>query len=88
MRYRRLGAGPPLVLLGPADGAEGLAASYRVIVPEMPAPGEDVGAWLTAFLEGLGTRGVTVVAPEPFHAAARELALADPDRVAEVLLQP
>jgi pimeloyl-ACP methyl ester carboxylesterase len=86
MRYRRLGAGPPLVLLGPADGAESLAARYRVIVPEMPGPGEDFGAWLTAFLEGLGTSGVTVVAAEPFHTIARELALADPDRVAQVLV--
>jgi hypothetical protein len=86
MRYRRLGAGPPLLLLGRADDVEGLAARFRVIVPEMPATGEDVGAWLAAFLEGLGMTGITVVAAEPFHSAARELALADPDLVTRVVL--
>lgn len=85
MRYRRLGAGPPLVLLGPGEGADAWATQFRVIVPELPGPEEDLGAWLTAFLEGLGTPGVTVVAAEPFYAAARELALADPDRVREVV---
>jgi len=86
MRYHRLGAGPPLVLLGPTGRADELAARFRVIVPEMPDPGEDVGAWLTAFLEGLGMSGVTVLAAEPFHAVARDLALADPDRVSHVIL--
>jgi pimeloyl-ACP methyl ester carboxylesterase len=86
MRYHRLGAGPPLVLLGPTGRAEELAERFRVIVPEMPAHGEDVGAWLTAFLEGLGTTGVTVFAAEPFYSVARDVALADPDRVSHVIL--
>jgi hypothetical protein len=86
MRYRRLGAGPPLLLLGPVGGVDGLAAQFRVIVPELPDPREDVGGWLTAFLEGLGMSGVTVLAAAPFFAVARDLALADPDRVSHVIL--
>jgi hypothetical protein len=86
MRYHRLGAGPPLVLLGLTGCAEDLSGRFRVLVPEMPAPGEDVGAWLTAFLEGLGATGVTVLAAEPFYSVARDLALADPDRVSHVIL--
>ena len=86
MRYRLLGAGPPLLVLGVVPGVEGYAARFRVLVPELPDPGEDLGAWLTAFLEGLGTTGIAVLAAEPFHAAARQLALTDPDRVARVEL--
>lgn len=86
MRYRRLGAGPPLVVLGPVDDLDGYAARFRVIVPEMPEPGEDLQAWLAAFLEGLGTPGVSIVAAGPFHAAARELALGDPGRVTNLVL--
>lgn len=86
MPYRLLGAGPPLLVLGHVDGVEGYAGRFRVIVPEMPDSGDDLGAWLTGFLEGLGTTGVTVLAAEPYHAAARQLALTDPDRVARVHL--
>lgn len=83
--YRRLGSGPPLVLLGAPGAAERLASRYRVIVPEAPGPGEDVIAWLTAFLEGLGTSGATVIAAERYYRAARELARLDPDRLTRVL---
>lgn len=85
MRYRRLGAGPPLLVLGDVKGVEELASRYRVIVPELPAPDEDLRAWLVAFLDGLGTTGLTVRATDRFYAAARELAQADPDRLTEVL---
>ena len=87
MTYRRLGSGPPLLVLGAVEEAdvERLAARHRVIVPELPAPDEDVRAWLTGFLEGLGTTGLTVLAAKPFYAAARDVAAADPDRLTQVL---
>lgn len=86
MRYRRLGSGPPLVLLGATDRAEELAGQYRVLIPEMPPFGDDVTDWLSAFLDGLGTTDVTLLAAGPFHDLARDLALADPDRVIRVIL--
>jgi hypothetical protein len=97
MRYRRRGAGPPVLVLAtlaPAQGAaeplwpellDALAARHRLLVPELPA-GADLGEWLADFLEGLGLGSVTLVAAGPFCGAALELALLAADQVARVLL--
>lgn len=87
MRYRRQGpgGGPAVLLLHSPGDAERLARTFRVIVPEPSDPQGDAAAWLAAFLEGLGARGITIVAEGPFHDAAVELARCDPDRVARVV---
>ncbi len=95
MRYRRSGVGRAVLVLRSADEpeplwpelADALAARFRVIIPEMPAAA-DVAAWLTDFLEGLGTASVAVVAAEPFCIPALELALLDADQVARLVLVP
>jgi pimeloyl-ACP methyl ester carboxylesterase len=96
MRYNRSGGGVPVVVLG-APGApdllwpelhEALAGGFRLIVPELPRCDEDVAAWLAAFLEGLGTPTVRVVASSDFCMSALELALADLDRISRVVLVP
>ncbi len=96
MRYRRSGAGRAVLVLRSGDGPEplwpelvdALAARFRLIVPELPSAGADVAAWLTDFLEGLGTPGVAVVAADPFCIPALELALLDTDQVARMVLVP
>jgi hypothetical protein len=72
MRYRRWrpGSGSPVVVFGPRVG---------VIVPELADP-----AALGAFIEGLGTTGLTILARSPFYEAALELAAHDPERIAAV----
>jgi pimeloyl-ACP methyl ester carboxylesterase len=92
-RYRRSGAGAPVILLS-GSGALGfelvgaLAARHRVIVPEVPGVDGRFLAWMRAFLDGLGLRGCTVVAAEPYCLAALELALLDEDRVSRLALLP
>ena len=84
-RYRRAGTGRPVLVLHAPDDPnplwpellETLGNGYRVIVPEPPSAGADLTAWLTGFLEGLGTTSVRIVAAQPFCMAALELALLD-----------
>jgi hypothetical protein len=72
MRYRRWrpGAGSRVVVVGPRLG---------VIVPDLTDP-----ALLGAFVEGLGTPGLTILAAGAFYEAALELAARDPERIAGV----
>ena len=94
MRYRRSGGGLPVVVLGsPGDPErlwpglhEALASRFRLIVPELPRCDSDVAAWLSAFLEGLGSTEVRVVASSEFCVPALELAAGDVDRIARVVL--
>jgi pimeloyl-ACP methyl ester carboxylesterase len=93
MRYNRSGGGLPVVVLGGAEPLwpglhEVLAGHFRLIVPELPRCTEDVAAWLAAFLEGLGTTKVRVVASSDFCMSALELALADLDRIDRIVLVP
>jgi pimeloyl-ACP methyl ester carboxylesterase len=96
MRYRRVGAGRPLVVLrGAADGDAlwpeldaPLAARFRVLVPELPEGCDDLAAWIGAFLEGVGLDRVTLLAAEPCCLAALEVALLDPHRVERLALVP
>jgi hypothetical protein len=95
MRYRRTGAGMPILLIfpvpEPAHLAEeltrALAGHFRLIVPELPAS-TNPAAWLAEFLEGLGTSAVTLIAAGPLCMPAIELALRDEDQVSRLVLIP
>jgi len=50
-----------------------------VLVPELDDP-----AALGAFIEGLGGRGLTILAASPFYEAALELAAGDSERIERV----
>jgi hypothetical protein len=101
MRYRRRGAGRPVVLLddgadtgwpalgGPLDGAPGdlLAAHFRTIRPELPAAAPlALATWLRDFLDGIGVDAPALVALGCHARVALALARTDADRVARVLV--
>lgn len=96
VRYRRSGggAGPAILLLQPASSAaplwqelaDMLGDGRRVIVPDPPADDSEVEAWLSALLEGLGVRNITVIATEGFCMAALERALLSPEQVGRVVM--
>ena len=94
VRYRRFGAGRPLLLLHSAADSpplwpevlEILRSGFRLVVPDPPPRGTEAEAWLSALLDGLGLSGVTVVASDEFCIAALERALLEPDRVARVVM--
>jgi pimeloyl-ACP methyl ester carboxylesterase len=96
MRYRRAGAGRPVVVLRAAPGAvplwpeldESLEGAFRVITPEVPATGADVARWLGGFLEGVGLERAALVATDGFCLPALELALLNGDQVERLVLVP
>ena len=57
---------PRVIVIGPRG----------VVLPDLTDP-EQLGA----FLEGLGTRGLTILAAGEFYEAALELAARDPERI-------
>ena len=65
---------------------EALADRFRVIEPDIPA-GAGAG-WLADFVEGLGMRGIGVVAADPWCIAVLELARQDAGQFARVVLVP
>jgi pimeloyl-ACP methyl ester carboxylesterase len=96
MRYRRAGTGRPLVVLRAADDSDALwpeldaelVSRFRVVTPELPPECEDVAAWVSAFLEGVGLTRVVVLAAEPCCLSALELALLGADQVERLILVP
>ncbi|HEV7993727.1 MAG TPA: hypothetical protein VGP25_18010 [Gemmatimonadaceae bacterium] len=96
MRYRRAGAGRPIVVLRSAPDSEPLwpeleewlAGAFRVITPEIPRSGADVARWLGDFLEGVGLEHVTLVATEGYCLPALELALLGADQIERLVLVP
>ena len=96
--YRRAGRGHTIVVLAAPDwrGANELfptlVRDFRLIVPELdhrdaragqrPRPAE----WLTAFLDGLGLTGVTLLADERFAGAALGSTMMEPVRVARLVI--
>jgi hypothetical protein len=96
MRYRRAGAGRPVVVLRSAHDAaplwpeldESLAEFFRVITPEVPDTGANVARWLGDFLEGVGLERVSLVATDGFCLPALELALLSGDQVGRLALVP
>ena len=92
MRYRRSGAGRVVIVLGPLGGepwpglGDALAARFRVIEPDIPARADL--AWLASFLEGLGMRGLSVIAADPWCVPLLQVANDDVERFARVVLVP
>ena len=92
VRYRRSGAGRAVLLLGPLGGepwtglGDALAARFRLIEPDVPASA-DLG-WLAGFLDGLGMRGLAVVAADPWCVPLLQLVADDADRFARIVLVP
>ena len=93
VRYRRSGGGPAVLLLQPPSSAplwpellQLIGDGRRLIVPDPPANEMEAEAWLSALLEGLGVRSVSVVATEGFCIAALERALLSPEQVVGVIL--
>jgi hypothetical protein len=95
MRYRRLGAGMPILLLfhqfGSAPMADELVrvltTKFRLIVPELSSRSNPTD-WIAEFLEGLGTSAVTLIAAGPLCMPAIEIALRDADQIARIVLLP
>jgi pimeloyl-ACP methyl ester carboxylesterase len=95
MRYRRSGAGPTMLLLGAGTPSSplstelvaALGARFRVIVPDLPADA-DVIAWVSDFLEGLGTGEVTLFATDQLCMPAIELAFRGIEQVKRLVLIP
>jgi hypothetical protein len=95
VRYRRTGAGMPVLLMLPEPHLAPLAeelmrvlsANFRLIVPELPSRHNAI-EWVAEFLEGLGTSSVTLIASGPLCMAAIELALRDADQVSRLVLLP
>ena len=94
VRYRRSGSGPVVLLLQPDSPTtplwpellEAIATGSRLIVPEPPATESDAEPWLSALLEGLGTRHTTIVAAGGFCIAALERALLSPEQIDRVIM--
>lgn len=94
VRYRRSGAGPPVLLLQPASSDNPIwpevfvriADGTRLIVPDPPVSDLETEEWLSALLEGLGARNITIVATEGFCIAALERALLSPEQIARMIM--
>src|SRR5215207_4483304 len=84
-RYVRRGSGPSVVVVGANTHAnpvwaplvERLVASHRVVVPQPPSDGTDVGTWLRGFVEGIGLTSIVLIAGDAASAAALDLANTD-----------
>ena len=95
VRYRRLGRGPSVLIGALNDDAlwpelsPALAARFRVLVPELSPCALPVDpSLLAAFLEGLGTPSLALVAGGTLCMPALELALGDPDQIRRIVLVP
>ncbi len=94
VRYLRSGAGPAVLLLQPASSItplwpeflEMIAEGRRVIVPDPPTNEKEAEEWLSALLEGLGVRNITVVATDGFCIAALERALLSPEQISRMVM--
>ena len=94
MRYRRAGAGRPLVVLrGTPDALwpeldAHLVTRFRVITPALSADCGNLAAWVGDFLEGVGLDRVALLAAEPCCLAALELALLNAHQIERLVLVP
>lgn len=94
MRYRRLGAGKPLVLLTQVgaepwpDVLEAIAERRRIYVPDLPADQGGFVAWLQGFLDGVGAERPAIVATGTSCIPALEFALLEAERVDRLVLIP
>ena len=93
IRYRCAGTGRPVLFLHSGDAAHrpwpellaALVKGHRVILPEPPPADADVTAWLDAFLEGLGSTGVRILAADRFCLPSLGLALAETDLISRLV---
>ena len=67
---------------------ESLAATHRVIVPQLPPDGVDQSTWLREFIEGLGLSAVVLIAGPALCEAALDLAAVDDFTVRKLVLLP
>ena len=96
MRYRRAGAGRPILFLRSATDEQpfwaeldaALTSAFRVLTPDVPAAEVDVAAWMRGFLEGVGLDRVTVIAEGSLCMAALEMALLNVDQIERLVLVP
>lgn len=95
-RYVRRGTGPSVVVVG-ADAqaspvwsplVEQLVESHRVVVPQQPPEGADVGTWLRGFIEGIGLTAIVLIAGGAATAASLDLTASDDFTVRRLVLLP
>ena len=95
-RYVRRGTGPSVVVVG-ADAqaspvwsplVEQLAESHRVVVPQQPPEGADVGVWLRGFIEGIGLTAIVLIAGGTATAASLDLTASDDFTVRRLVVLP
>jgi hypothetical protein len=95
-RYVRRGTGPSVVVVG-ADAqaspvwsplVEQLVESHRVVVPQQPPDGADVGTWLRGFIEGIGLTAIVLIAGGAATAASVDLTASDDFTVRRLVLLP
>jgi hypothetical protein len=95
-RYVRRGTGPSVVVVG-ADAqaspvwsplVEQLVGSHRVVVPQQPPEGSDVGTWLRGFIEGIGLTAIVLIAGGAATAASVDLTASDDFTVRRLVLLP
>jgi hypothetical protein len=96
MRYRRTGAGRPLLVLCSAldpdalwpELESSLTGAFRVLTPELPPSRDDVAVWLGGFLEGVGLERAALLAADDCCLPALELTLLGSDHVERLVLVP
>lgn len=92
--YWHMGRGTPVLLLASPVGSwrmahellDGLAAHFRLIVPDTAPAGTALECWLAGFLDGLGVRDVGVVADGSFQTAVSDLVSRDPGQIGQVVV--
>jgi hypothetical protein len=93
IRYRRLGAGYPVLVLAEAAEicptvADALTqgGALRLILPEPPLENVHLAGWLGDFLEGVGATSVGLLATQSFCMAAVELAMFASEQITRAVL--
>jgi pimeloyl-ACP methyl ester carboxylesterase len=96
MRYRRAGAGRPLLVLRSSLEAHplwaeldaALVGAFRVLTPDLPLAGVDLAMWMRDFLEGVGLERVAVIADDALCITALEMVLLNAEQVERMVLVP
>jgi hypothetical protein len=93
IRYRRVGAGHPVLVLGEQQeicptvvSALTEGGAVRLIMPELPVESVHVAGWAADFLEGIGATSVALLATQSFAGAAIELAMLGAEQITRVVL--
>ena len=93
IRYRRAGAGHPVLVLAEQQEicptvirALTEASGVRLIMPELPVEAVHTAGWAADFLEGIGATNVGLLATQSFACAAIELAMLGAEQIGRVVL--